>query len=156
MVIYRDQWVFLDYLPLGLTDALNGWWQVITSRYFYKFVYIKVFTPSRKLSPRKYVFHRGKNLYSKERTFFRGKKSLLRGENTFLRKYVFHLGEKSLLRGENFSPRKHVFHHREKSCDHEPRHQCIFVYGICSLQQHPEEGRTAAALPILASILIIM
>ena len=27
---YRDKWVFLDYLPL--TDALNGWWQVITSR----------------------------------------------------------------------------------------------------------------------------
>ena len=30
MVIYRDQWVFLNYLPL--TDALNGWRQVITSR----------------------------------------------------------------------------------------------------------------------------
>ena len=39
MVIYSDQWVFLDYLPvpvggtvagyyLPLTDALNGWWQV--------------------------------------------------------------------------------------------------------------------------------
>ena len=26
MVIYRDQWVFPDYLPL--TDAINGWWQV--------------------------------------------------------------------------------------------------------------------------------
>ena len=28
--LYRDQWVFFDYLPLR--DALNGWWQVITSR----------------------------------------------------------------------------------------------------------------------------
>ena len=26
MVIYRDQWVFPDYLPLA--DALNGRWQV--------------------------------------------------------------------------------------------------------------------------------
>ena len=26
MVIYRDQWVFLDYLPV--TDALNSWWLV--------------------------------------------------------------------------------------------------------------------------------
>ena len=26
MVINRDQWGFLDYLPL--TDARNGWWQV--------------------------------------------------------------------------------------------------------------------------------
>ena len=26
MVLSRDQWVFLDYLPL--TDALNGWWLV--------------------------------------------------------------------------------------------------------------------------------
>ena len=29
MVIYRDQWVFLDYLLF--TDALNGRWQVINS-----------------------------------------------------------------------------------------------------------------------------
>ena len=26
MVIYREQWVIPDYLPL--TDTLNGWWQV--------------------------------------------------------------------------------------------------------------------------------
>ena len=26
MVMYRDQWVFLDYLPLK--DALNGWFEL--------------------------------------------------------------------------------------------------------------------------------
>ena len=84
-------------------------------------------------SPRKKVFTPRRKLFSAE-ICFPPRKSLYSEEKTFFG------GKKSLLRGK-------------KSCDRKPRYKCVFVYGIFSLQQHPEKDRTAAAPSILASII---
>ena len=86
-----------------------------------------------------------KSLYSEEKTFFRGnmfstaEKNLYSEEKTFSHGNMFSTAEKSL-----YSKEKTFFHGKKSEKNFSPWKYVLF-YSIFSLQQHPEQGRTAAA-----------